>query len=393
MADWRSPFTQAEFDRRLALVRSRMDRAGVDVLVIADPSNMAWLTGYDGWSFYVPQAAVVERSGPPLWWGRRQDVAGAIRTVWMEPGRCVGYPDILVQNPPRHPVEDLGRRLADMGHGSARIGVEADNYYWSARAQAVLADRLPSARLVDATGLVNRCRTVKSAEELGLMRKAARISERLVGLAIDLAEPGLPKNRLIAQVMAAGIEGTEDQWGDYPAIVPLAPSGPDAAAPHLTWNGEPLRAGEATFFELSGCVRRYHAPLCRTVHLGPAPDHMKRAADALVAGLEAGLAAALPGNRARDVANALAAELEKAGIRRADRCGYPVGLSYPPDWGERTISFRAEDDTPLEAGMTFHFMPGLWMDDWGLEITETILVREDGPAEPLAQFPRKLFER
>jgi ectoine hydrolase len=41
--------------------------------------------------------------------------------------------------------------------------------------------------------------------------------------------------------------------------------------------------------------------------------------------------------------------------------------------------------------MTFHFMPGLWMDTWGIEITETILIKEEGPAECLAHVPRKLF--
>ena len=41
--------------------------------------------------------------------------------------------------------------------------------------------------------------------------------------------------------------------------------------------------------------------------------------------------------------------------------------------------------------MTFHFMPGLWMEDWGLEITETLRVRESGPAECLADYPRGLF--
>ena len=41
--------------------------------------------------------------------------------------------------------------------------------------------------------------------------------------------------------------------------------------------------------------------------------------------------------------------------------------------------------------MTFHFMPGLWMDDWGMEITESILIAEEGPAETLANYPRKLF--
>jgi hypothetical protein len=43
--------------------------------------------------------------------------------------------------------------------------------------------------------------------------------------------------------------------------------------------------------------------------------------------------------------------------------------------------------------MTFHFMPGLWMEDWGLEITESILIREAGPGRmPLRPPPQALRE-
>ena len=91
------------------------------------------------------------------------------------------------------------------------------------------------------------------------------------------------------------------------------------------------------------------------------------------------------------MANALFGALKRAGIEKEGRCGYPIGISYPPDWGERTISFRADDETVLEPGLTFHFMPGLWMKAWGLEITESILIRENGPAECLCDRPRKLF--
>ena len=40
--------------------------------------------------------------------------------------------------------------------------------------------------------------------------------------------------------------------------------------------------------------------------------------------------------------------------------------------------------------MTFHFMPALWFDDWGLEITESFVITETA-AETLANVPRKLF--
>ncbi|MEO0503441.1 MAG: M24 family metallopeptidase, partial [Pseudomonadota bacterium] len=148
--------------------------------------------------------------------------------------------------------------------------------------------------------------------------------------------------------------------------------------------------GEATTIEIAGCYRRYHAPLCRSIFLGAPPDEMKRAEAALLEGLEAGLDVARAGNQARDVAAALNRALTRVGIERTARCGYPIGLSYPPDWGERTISFRDTDSTVLEPNMTFHFMPGLWMDGWGLSITESIRITENGPAECLCTVPRHL---
>ena len=391
MSDPIPPFSDTEYDRRIAKTRGAMARAGIDVLIATDPSNQNWLTGYDGWSFYVHQAVILPLDGKPVWWGRRQDANGAVRTVDTFRTDVVGYPDNFVQSTTRHPMQHLAGLLADLGHGKARVGVEMENYYYSAKAHASLAGALPDATLVDATALVNWQRGVKSDEEIAFMRRAARITEKIQAYAIDKASPGLRKNELAAGIMAEGILGVGGDWGDYPAIVPLLPSGSDAAAPHLTWDGRPMQTGQATFFELSGCYRRYHVPLSRTVFLGTPPDHIRRAEAALIEGLEAGLDAARPGNRACDIANALGAAMDKAGIERGARCGYPIGLSYPPDWGERTISLREEDQTILQPGMTFHFMPGLWMDDWGLEITESVLIADEGPAETFCDMPRKLI--
>ena len=97
-----------------------------------------------------------------------------------------------------------------------------------------------------------------------------------------------------------------------------------------------------------------------------------------------------PGNLCEDVANAFNQTLNALGFEKDSRCGYAIGLSYPPDWGERTMSFRSGDKTELKPGMTFHFMPALWLDDGGLEITEPILITETG-VECLCNTPRKLY--
>lgn len=383
------PFDRDEYGDRLARTRRAMEAAGIEVLLVTDPSNLAWLTAYDGWSFYTHQGALVTHDDDPVWWGRQMDANGALRTVWMDPDHIVGYPDHLVQAVGRHPMQHLVATLHERGWAGRPLGVELDNYYYSAAAHRALVGGL-GAEPADATGLVNWQRAVKSPAELGYLRIAARIVERVHARVREVARPGLRKNELVAEIYHSAITGVDGHGGDYPAIVPLLPTGADASAPHLTWDDRPLERGAGTSLELAGCYRRYHAPLCRTLHLGPPPPAMVAAERALLEGLEAGIDAARAGNRAEDVAAALFGVLARAGIERGGRCGYPIGLAYPPDWGERTISFRAGDETVLEPGMAFHLMPGLWMDGWGIEITESIVVTTDGPAEVLASVPRGL---
>jgi ectoine hydrolase len=390
MATHEPNFSTEEYRARIARTRSSMAARGLDALFITDPSNMSWLSGYDGWSFYVHQGVVLTHSGDPVWWGREMDAMGARRTVFMaDDANIRGYDDIFVQNPDKHPMQELAGLLVELGLEKARIGVELDNYYYTAAAHATLVAGLPKATLADATGLVNWQRAVKSPREIEYMRRAAKIVEAMHARILDLAEPGMRKNDLIAEIYATGIRGAEGHWGDYPAIVPMAPSGLDATAPHLTWDDQPMRKGEATFFEIAGAHRRYQCPQSRTLFLGKVPQKFRDAEAAVLDAVEAGLEQARPGNQAQDIANAFNATLNKAGFEKDSRCGYAIGISYPPDWGERTISFRRGDTTVLQAGMTFHFMPALWLDDGGLEITEPILITETGH-ECLCSTPREL---
>ncbi len=390
-ADVELPFTRAEYDDRLLRTRAAMGRAGIGVLVVTDPANMAWLSGYDAWSFYTHQALVVSDDDDPVYWGRALDAHTARRTVWMDESHIVTYPDDLVQSPDRHPMEHLADVLAERGLRDLPVAVELDGLSYSAAADRTLRAALGRPDLVDATGLVNRRRAVKSPRELELMRIAARILERVHARVREVAQPGMRTNDLVAEIYHAAISGTPEHGGDYPAIVPLVASGAAAAAPHLTWDDAPLERGAATFLELGACHRRYHAVASRSLYVGEPPDAIRRAERALLEALDVGIDVARAGNRAGDVADAVDAALRRNGIdRRGARCGYPVGLGFPPDWGERTTSLRTGDPTVLEPGMTFHLMPGLWTDDWGLEITETVVVRDGAPAECLAEIPRAL---
>lgn len=107
---------------------------------------------------------------------------------------------------------------------------------------------------------------------------------------------------------------------------------------------------------------------------------------------EAELACMRAGVAAEEVEAAWRPVVQRHGLRKESRIGYGIGLGYPPDWGERTISLRPGERTALAANNTLHLMLGMWMDGWGMEMSETVLVTDHG-AECLTRFPRDLIIR
>lgn len=383
-------FETTEYLERLRKTKEAMAERGYEVLILADPSNMNYLSGYDGWSFYVSQVLIVAQDhDQPVWIGRGQDANAARVTTFIEPANIVPYPDDFVQSEVKHPMEYVAGQVIARGWDKGKIGLEMDNYYFTARAFAALQENLPNAEFEDSKGLVNWIRIVKSETEIAYMRQAARLVEMGMRAGIDAIRPGVRQCDAVAAIYDAQIRGTEEFGGDYPAIAPLLPTGIGTSTPHLTWTDDLFKDGEATILELAGCRRRYHCPMARTVQLGKPPERVAEVALVVLEGLDAAIDAARPGVLAEDVEAAWRSVIERHGIVKESRIGYSTGCSYPPDWGERTVSFRPGDKTELRPNMTLHLIPGIWMDDFGIEISECILITETG-AEPLCDFPREL---
>ena len=78
-----SPFSMQEYSSRQDSVRASMRDRSLDALVIGDPANMNWLTGFDAWSFYVPQIMLLTHDRGPVWMGREMDT-----TLFVKNGPC-----------------------------------------------------------------------------------------------------------------------------------------------------------------------------------------------------------------------------------------------------------------------------------------------------------------
>ena len=248
---------------------------------------------------------------------------------------------------------------------------------------------MPGGRFVDAEELVNWVRAIKSPAEIALLRDAGAIAERVMTTALDAIRPGVRQCDAVAAILAAQASGTAAIGGDYTSFMPMLPTGEGAATPHLTWSDTPFKDGEATIIETGGARLRYHCPIARTLHLGPPPTLLADTAKVVHEGLDAALAAVRPGVRCEQVEAAWREVITRHGLSKESRIGYSIGIGYPPDWGEHTMSLRPGDTTQIAAGMAFHMILGMWMDGWGYEISESFVVTPAG-ADCLTGLPREL---
>ncbi|HUL09956.1 MAG TPA: Xaa-Pro peptidase family protein, partial [Candidatus Acidoferrum sp.] len=259
------PFDKKEYLDRIRATKERMAARGIDVLLAADPANMNYLTGYDGWSFYTPQCVAVALDlDEPLCIVRGMDANGAKVTTFLKHENIIGFPDHYVQHAEKHPYDYVAQMLTERRLDAKRIGVEMDAYYFTAACFDSLKRSLPNGRFVNANLLVNWVRIVKSPQEIEYMRQAARIMNALMAKAIEAVRPGVRQCDAAAAIYHAQIAGTPEYGGDYTSFVPMLPTGIGTSTPHLTWSDAPFVTGEATILELGACRHRYHCPQART---------------------------------------------------------------------------------------------------------------------------------
>ena len=387
---FKKAFDTSEFQRRVADVKSRMEKAGFDLLMCQDPANMGYLTGFDGWSFYTPQAVLVHLEEDwPVWFGREQDAKSAHITTDLPAHNIIAFSEPLVHHPTQHPFDELCDLVKARGWGGARIGVDFDAHYYTARAHHHITAGLPDARISDNRELVNWVRLIKSPAEVAYMREAGEMATQVMENALSKLAPGVKQYEVMADVYRDQIIGLDGKFGDYTGLCPLIQVGEGTSTPHLTWTEEPLPDSGLIVMELAAARRHYNVPLTRTAHIGKPPDEMAKLAEVIVEGGDRALELAKPGVTCHEVNQLWQSILRKHGYVKNSRVGYSIGLAYPPDWGERTASIRDEDMTVLQEGMCFHFQSGVWLAEYGAAISEPFVVTESG-GERLCDVRRKL---
>jgi Xaa-Pro dipeptidase/ectoine hydrolase len=384
-------FPKSEYTDRLNKTKKSMQEKGIELLISQDTANMNYLTGYDAWSFYYAQCAIVNVNiEEPLLFVRAQDSGGAYIKSYLKDENIIVYDEKYIHTWPSHPYDHLIELVKEKKWDRMNIGLEMDSHYFTAYCYEKLIHGLPDAKFKDTERLVNWVRIIKSEAEIDLMKSAALISQEGMRTAIEVINPGVRQCDAVGEIQKTLFYGTPQYGGEYSSIATLLPTGKGTSASHLTATQDKFITGEATIIELAGVYKRYHVPMARTVLLGKAEQKKIDAMKATNEALDTGISAVKAGNTADDVAQKFWDVLDRYNIKKESRTGYSIGIGYPPDWGEHTLNISKGDKTILQPNVTFHMIAVMQFGDWGVEASESVRVTENG-SELFCNFSRDLF--
>ena len=381
------PFTDAEYQERVARLRTLMAERGIELLLVTAPESQYYLSGFRTGSMHGFLVLALPLEGDALWVVRKTELSNVhtlSATSWVKQG--VGVAD------GKEPIEVLSGAIADMKYSGARIGVDRQSLFFHAAYQMALVQHLPNATFVDASGLIEPLRAVKSKAELGYMRRAGEITTSSLRDGIKALSDGLTDTEIGAVITASAIRaGSEKMTGG-----PFVTAGERTFLAHSSWVGQPIRAGDIVNTEMACVVAQYNVPCFRVSVIGEPSKELRD----LHAASEAGLAAAMqgiePGMTSHEadalVRNAVAAT--GMGEYFVVRAAYGIGLAFGPGWGEDNVmSIRPDDMRVLTPGMCFHVVPALYKQGFGAVCCSMPVVVGETGLEPLTDLEPRLFVR
>lgn len=375
-------FPAEEYEARLQNVRQAMVERSLDACLISVPENIYYLAGLDHFGFFAYHTLIVPREGELYLTTRAMERV----TIEHQVNRAhfVGYADGA------DPAQATIGILRQMGLTGARLGVEKNSLFLPVRIAEDLMVGLPRVEWTDISGLVDELRQTKSPREQAYARQAAAVSDAMMAAAINTAGAGVNERDIAAEVHRAMILA----GGEPPGFGPFIRSTRRLGEEHCTWTDHVLSAGEALFVELSGCVRRYHAPMGRLIFIGAAPPETRAIEQVCLDAFARVVKAIRPGVKAREVYQAWQDRVDEAGLAhyRRHHCGYLMGIGFPPSWvgGSEVIGLRHDSQVELRPGMTFHLMSWLMGSGRGdYFVSDAALLTEDG-CEVLTTVPQQV---
>ena len=355
----------------VARLREAMSPAGLDAVIAVSPENFAYIAG-----FVVPSQALMR-------WRHAMAVLtasgeGSFVCVDMEETTVTARAGGLPVRAWGEFTEDAMAVLADdiqrLGLGAARIGIELD--YLPARDFGKLDAALPNARFVAIDSILDDMRRRKTGEEITLLRRLSRISDKAIGDAFAAVSPGDTEMDIAAALTRSVYARGAEQFR-----LMIVATGERSQLPNVGPTERVLKPGDVCRVEIFSMIGGYHAGVCRTAVVGAPPEDAERIWRNLVSCKHMLLEMIRPGAAAREIYDAFLERFGALGLPPIAFVGHGIGLHL-----HEAPYLAAHETARLEPGMVLGVEPLVYRTGlgYGMQIKDMIAVREDGAADLLS---------
>lgn len=355
--------TQHDHFDRIVRLQSTLRRKKIDALLISQPDNRRYLSGYTATDHGIHESSgfllIPASSNPYLLTDSRFSLQAEDEAFLFQ---IELYPKGLLPL-----LEKLTARL-----GIRTLGFESEYLLHSTFLKLEAMAKKGGLVLKPQTGLVEAMRIVKTEEELTLLRKSTQLNEKVFQSVFNTIEPGMTEREI-----ALALELTMREMGaEAPSFDTIVAFGTNAARPHAVPTDRELRAGDLVLIDMGLVYKGYCSDMTRTFVAGkPDPiflDRHRLVRRAMLAGIgaiRAGVTGATVDRAARQVI------IDAGhGDHFGHALGHGVGLAVHE---EPRLSVRNRKQ--LQAGMVVTVEPGIYLSEWGgIRLENMVIVGEDG---------------
>lgn len=362
-----------DWARRLQRAARILSDRHLDGLVVSNPQNVRYLTGFtgsSGWVFVTPASSHFLTDGRYTNFVRKSMVADQMSRLDLEVVSA-GYDEALA--------------AIVLGQSARRVGFEAGTVTVAGLREW---QRLtPSVEWEATDDVVEGLRLIKDEIEIACFRSGA---ERLGDVVADLRQL-VRADRTERQVAHAIDEALREAGFERPAFETIVASGPNSAYPHARPTDRRLADGDAVVLDFGGVFDGYCVDLTRMAAVGHVDARVRSLFEAVHEAQRAALETVRAGVTSASVDRAARSQLENRGLGPAFSHGTGHGLGLDVHEAPRISRAESGHVTTLAPGMVFTVEPGAYVDGLGgVRLEDDVLVTADG-CEVLTTYPRDLL--
>ncbi|HTV70421.1 MAG TPA: Xaa-Pro peptidase family protein [Rhizobiaceae bacterium] len=359
------------YEQRLAKLRERMAETKTDLVVVGPSSHLVWLAGMSPHGDERPVLLIVAKD-------RAGFLMPALNADSQRPFTKLPFYTWVDAN---GPDAALAKLLDDCGARRDGLKIALDETMRADFALLVI-DALPGAARGFLNDTVGYLRARKDDAEYAVLKRNAVMNDGAMRAGFAALKPGITEKEVGQAIRAFYAEN--GAVGEFVSVC----FGENGAFPHHHTGTRKLGANEAVLIDIGGRKDGYPSDMTRVGVFGDAPQDFDKVHGVLERAVQAALAAAKPGVKAKAVDKAARDVITEAGYGDffLHRTGHGMGIDiHEPPY------ITGTSETVLEEGHVFSIEPGIYLSGkFGIRLEEIVIVRKDG-AEVLSELPRAAF--